>query len=249
MADATFVDFEQGPVPGAATSVAFDWGNIAGEADDDVAIAAIYREVNQEFSATPAGWFPYATWLQVGSTPDYRIDVYWRRRSGDAGAVTWTWATSAFASLMGFVFRGLITTENPLLPQSPSVKEESAQNTQPSHPGIEIRRRTSTLLHIIANFTGVFTGTPQGGFSEVQGTDREIYAQYDLSTVPGPSGVVAATLTDAEWASSILIELVTMPGLPEQRSRARRPEDDDEDERQFNEVDIRYWWREALVPA
>jgi len=66
----------------------------------------------------------------------------------------------------------------------------------------------------------------------------------------GSAGVTHSSTTTlgnglASWEGGDLQE---GPGVnaPTTRASARRPEDDDEDERQFNEVDIRNWWRSAL---
>jgi len=102
--------------------------------------------------------------------------------------------------------------------------------------------------------------------------DSLTYADQFVSTTDDwrlktGSGLIDAGNTDATDAPEDIVgttrgattdgdigawEFVPPPpgvNVPTLRSRARRPEDDDEDERQFNEVDIRYWWREALVFA
>lgn len=206
MAAPTFVDADVHTAFGGGTSVAFDWGTVTGEADDDISLAYIYRESTAAYTATPSGW------AQVSGFPidvdtggfHYRADLWWRRRSGDTGSATWSWSGSAWRGLIGAVWRGAITTETPIV--TVSLDEETAQNTQPSNPGLTVARANSALLFFVWNFNGT-TATAPSGFAER--LDADAFVFDDLTVTPGATGAVSATLGDPEYAFSALLELAS----------------------------------------
>jgi len=81
-------------------------------------------------------------------------------------------------------------------------------------------------------------------------SNMPIGVSYELTTATTAQDATWTVGASRTWAAHVAFlkaALVLGDNAPTARSRARRPEDDDEDERQFNEVDIRYWWREALA--
>jgi hypothetical protein len=116
------------------------------------------------------------------------------------------------------VYRGLITTETPII--GTLVEEETAQNSQPVHPGITIARNDSGLLWKVFNFSDIGnTGAPTGFTYRQPATGgspssaRNILTYDDLSTSPGASGTVTGNLSgDIEYPLTVLMELVTEAG-------------------------------------
>lgn len=217
MAAPTFVDDEEDPGGGGAsgTSVVFEWGDVTGEADNDVALFAIYKESTAAYTATPAG----AGWAQAVGAPwtqdtggfKYLADLWWRRRAGDTGAATWSWSGATWRYAVGAVYRGVVTGETPLL--SPTADEETSQNAEPVHPGITVARTDSGLVWVVFNFTGTTTTTAPAGFTRRgPSTSMEVHAYDDLTVSAGATGTVTGDLADPEYALSVLLELATEAG-------------------------------------
>ena len=219
MAAPTFLDFDQDPATngGSGTSVVFDWGSITGEADDDVALCAIYKESTAAYTATPTDW------AQVSGFPvdqdtggfKYRTDLWWRRRAGDAGTATWSWSGSTWRYSEMAVYQGAYTGDDPPIPTL-TADEETAQNTSPVHPGITIARTDSGLVWIVYNFSDISNTTPPTGHThrlEALSGNRNIVWYDDLSTTPGATGTISATLAgDIEWPLTVALELATEAG-------------------------------------
>jgi hypothetical protein len=208
MAAPTFVDKDT-ELGATQTTVAFTWVNIIGEADDDVAIAFLYGEAAANPTGVPTGWTLYHTFDQSTGGFKYRAHVYWRRRAGDTGAVTFTFAGSVWRSGVMCVYRNPITTETPLLPSTPDDDIEAAQNTEPSHAGITVARSNSALLFGTWGFAASGVTTAPTGYTERTDVDEETHVWDDLTVTAGATGAVAADLVNPEYASSILIELIT----------------------------------------
>lgn len=205
----TFVDKDT-DLGGSSTSVAFTWANIVGVANDDVGIALLYGEAQADPTGVPSGWTLYHSWDQATGGFKYRAHVYWKRRAaGDTGAVTFTFAGNVWrAGLMG-VWRGLITSGTPLVPATPDDNIETAQNTEPSHPGITVANANSGLLFGTWGFAASAITTSPTGYTRRDDVDGEVHFWDDLTVTAGATGAVAADLVDPEWCSEILIELVT----------------------------------------
>lgn len=214
----TFVDFDDSPAGGgsSATSTTFNWNNIAGLANDDVAVVYIYRETTAAYTATPAA----SGWAQLANAPcdqgsggfKFRADIWWKRRAGDTGTVTWSWSGAAWRFNMGAVYRGLITSETPII--GLSCDAEANQNDEPIHPGITIARTESAIAWTVFNFTGTTNTTTPTGFTAINGGgggagNVEVIGYYDLSTSPGAYGTITGDLADPEFALSAAMELVT----------------------------------------
>lgn len=208
----TFVDNYE-DIGTTRTTVSFNWGtDITGEANDDIAVAYIYGEFTANPTSVPTGWNLYHTWDQTTGGFKYRAWVYWRRVSGDTGDVIWTFDDSVWRMGSFKLYRGCITTGTPLLPSTPVVDIETAQNTEPSHAGITIERKNSGLLFTTYGFSASDVTSDPSGFTRREvGTSYEIHNWDDLTVSPGATGAVAADLVNPEYASSILIELVTQP--------------------------------------
>lgn len=191
---------------GGVTSLSFNWGTVTGEADGDIAFAYIYRESTAAYTATPSGW------TQVTGFPvdvdtggfHYRADLWWRRRSGDTGTATWSWSGAVWAGLVGSVYRGAYGTGDPIA--TITLDEEAAQNNQPANPGLTLARANSALINFVWNFTGT-TATPPTGYAER--LDANAWVFDKLAAGSGATGSVTATLGDAEYAFSALIELAS----------------------------------------
>lgn len=208
MAAPTFVDDDE-VAGGTSTTVSFNWGNLTGEADNDVAVVMLYGEAAADPTSIPTGWALYHSWDQTTGGFKYRSHVYWRRRSGDTGAITFTFAGNVWRSGRLGLYRGCITSETPLLPSTPDEDIEAAQNTQPSHPGITVARANSGALFASWAFAAGTIVTDPTGYQFRDSTSSEVHFWDDLTTTPGATGTVAASLADPEYCSEILIELVT----------------------------------------
>lgn len=208
----TFVDTES-ETGTSRTSITFSWTDFVGEADDDVVVAVLYKESTAAYTATPTGWTQVTGFPQdvnVGGFK-YRADAWWRRVSGDTGTAVWSWSGATWAFLSAAGYRGVITSETPTI--TIGFDAETAQNDQPSNPGITIARSNSGLLWFSWNFNNS-NSTPPTGFTErddVTGGGNASESD-DLTTVTGATGTISATLVDPEYASSVLIEIATEAG-------------------------------------
>jgi hypothetical protein len=195
---------------GNGTTVAFSWDDIAGLADNDVGILTLYKESTSTVTLA-------TNWAEITGSPfvqdtggfKFRQHVYWRRRASDTGAFTFSWTGSTWRNAKFGVWRNLITTETPIIGQT--LEEETSQNTQPGHPGINITRSNSGLLWVVGNFSDADITTPPTGHTERAdvGVAMNCFLTDDLTTTAGASGTVSATLSDPEWALSVLMELIT----------------------------------------
>lgn len=208
MAAPTFVDKDT-DLGATSTSVAFSWANITGEADDDVAIAFLYGEAAANPTGVQANWTLYHTFDQSTGGFKYRAHVYWRRRAGDTGTVTFTFAGSVWRAGVMSVWRPANPGENPLLPSTPDDDIEAAQNTEPSHAGITVARANSGLIFATWNFLDTGITTSPTGYTRRDDVNEVVHVWDDLTVTAGATGAVAADLVDPEYASSILIEMIT----------------------------------------
>jgi hypothetical protein len=222
MAAPTFVDTGAYETTGGGTNNKIDISltgagdlDIVGEAADDVAIVITNRESTEATTSVTADWNHFASVPVQQATGGfkYQTDAWWKRLTGTAEAlfnVTWT-SSSIWRDGIMLVYRGLITTETPVINLTTDV--ETAQNTQPVHPGITISRSNSGLLFVVANFNDISGGTPPTGFTERKGSSwaaRNLVAYDDLTTTTGATGTVTGALGgDVEYPLTLLIELVT----------------------------------------
>lgn len=208
MAAPTYVDGNTQTGGGGQTSATFDWAGITGVANDDVGVVAIYKESTAAFTATPTGWTQLGPWDQSTGGFKYRADLWWKRRAaGDTGNATWSWSGPTWRSLRGTVYRGLITSETPVIGASSDM--ETAQNTSPSHPGITVARTDSGVLAVVFSFTENTVSTPPSGLTEQEAGNHETHHLVDLSTTTGATGAIATTLSDPEYSGTVVVELVT----------------------------------------
>jgi hypothetical protein len=214
MAAPTFVDYEENGAGADSTTAIFNWADVAGVANDDVALVGLYREDDSAYDATPTDWAQVsgAPWDQTTGGLKFRADLWWKRRTaGDTGAQQWEFPTT-WRHYFALVFRGLITTETPII--GAVAEMEAAQNTEPGHPGITIARSNSGLAWFVFNNAGTQNAvTPTGdgaGFTLVNpASDREVIAYYDLSTVVGAYGAITGDLVNPEYPLSVAVELIT----------------------------------------
>jgi hypothetical protein len=173
------------------------------------------RESTEATTSVTSGWTHVATFPVQQATGGfkYQTDIWWKRLTGTAEAlmsVVWT-SSSIWRDGIMVVYRGLITTETPVI--NITADTETAQNTQPVHPGITISRSNSGLLFVVANFNDISGGTPPTGFTERKGSSwaaRNLVAYDDLTTTTGATGTVTGALGgDVEYPQTILLELVT----------------------------------------
>ena len=214
MAAPTFVGIESlanGAGGGNGTSAVFSWDGITGEADDDIGLMLIYKESTAAYTATPSGWNQLGPWDQDTGGFKFRTDIWWRRRAGDTGTATWSWSGSTWRDYDNLVHRNGITSETPVI--GVTADEETAQNTAPTHPGITIARSNSGLVWAVFNFSNINNTTAPTGFafrSDSLAAARNVLSYDDLTTSPGASGTVSATLSgDIEYPLTVLMELVT----------------------------------------
>jgi len=219
----TFVDFGAYETTGGGTNdrieVSFTAAgdlDIVGEAADDVAIIFTNRESTEATSSVTAGWNHFAGLpiQQATGGFKYQTDGWWKRLTGTAEttfSVVWP-TNNIWRDGIMLVYRGLITTETPVINLTTDV--ETPQNTNPTHPGITVARNNSGLLYVVANFNDVSPGTPPTGYTTRNGATRAaapLGAAYDdLTTTTGATGTVTPALGgDIEYPLSILMELVT----------------------------------------
>ena len=223
MAAPTFVDAAATDVNGApGTSAAISFTStfaldVVGEATDDYAIAALYKESTSAVTA-PSGWTLLGQADQDTGGFKYRAYVYGRRIDGSETTATWSWSGSTWRYLECAVYSNAITTEDPVI--TFVSEEETAQNTTPTHAGITIQRSNSGLVWIVFNFSDVGNTTAPTGFTHRvpwpgSSLDRNILIYDDLTVSPGASGTVSVTLGgDIEWPLTVLLELATEAGAP-----------------------------------
>lgn len=231
MAAPTFVDSAANGVNGSSgTSIIISFTNagdldVVGEAADDYAIAILYKESTAAYTATPSGWTQVsgAPWDQDTGGFKYRADMWWKKLTGSEGAETWSWSGSAWRYGEVHVYRGLVTTENPVI--TVSADEETNQTNNPVNPGLTIARTDSGLFWGVWNFSDIGNTAAPTGFtyripSVTVSLNRNIIAYDDLTTSPGSSGTVTGNLSGTiDWPLTVLVEIATQaaatlpPGL------------------------------------
>jgi hypothetical protein len=212
----TFVDVENDPdsAGGNANSISFAWADITGEATDQTAIIALYKESTAAYTATPAGANQFAGFPLDNSTGGfkYRTDLWWYKVPASPATLTWSWTGNTWRFGKLLLYSGLVTTETPII--NLATDTEAAQNTQPDHPGITITRSESGLLWICWNFSSA-TLTPPAGYAQRNAAGEgacEILVMDDLTTTTGVTGNVAGTLSDPEYALTGLMEIAVVGG-------------------------------------
>ena len=220
MAAPTFVDSGANGVNGASgTSCVLNFAgsaalDIIGEAANDYAIVALYKESNAAVS-TPAGWTLLGQNDQSTGGFKYRAAVYGKRLTGSETTVTWSWTGSTWCYLEAAVYRNAVTTEDPVVTYV--AEAETAQNTAPNHAAITVKRANSALVWIVFNFSDISNTTAPTGYTyrlpDATSLERNILIYDDLTTTAGSSGTVTATLAgDIEYPLTVLLELATEAG-------------------------------------
>lgn len=226
MAAPTFVDAAANATTGASgTSVTVEFAGIGeqdvvGEATNDIAVVAIYKESTAAYTATPTGWTQAvgAPWDQDTGGFKYRADIWWKRIDGTEGTETWSWAGAAWRLADCVVYRGCLTSETPTV--TIVADKETVQASNPVHPGLTIARTDSGLIWFVFNFSDISnTGAPSGfTYRSAYGTPavRNILSYDKLTTSPGDSGTVTGNLGGTiDYPLTVLVEIATtVAGAP-----------------------------------
>lgn len=220
----TYVDSGASGVNGSnGTSVVINFtgsasSDVVGEQSNDFAVVPIYKESTAAYTATPTGWTRFASVPIDQDTAGYKYtcDLWGKKLDGTEGSETWSWSGSTWRYGECAVYRGLLSTEWPVV--QVVVEKETDQNNNPVHPGCTIQRTDSMLLWIVFNFADIDNSAAPSGFTfrdpdAITGLATNIRIYDDLSTSPGASGTITGNLSgDIEYPVSILVELATVAG-------------------------------------